>query len=236
MKNKSYQITVLLTFLFFCITFVLSQQMVSNDVVRDVDGNLYKTIKIGKQLWMAENLKVIHYRNGDPIPNHTDDDEWDTATGAYCNYDNDEAKADIYGRLYNWFALNDSRKLAPEGWRVPTDDDWRQLVEFLGGEDQAGGKMKTNGTIKNGDGLWHEPNAGATNESGFSALPGGYRYNHGVFDGIGNNAYFWSSTQSSAGTAWHRYLYNGNTAIYRHDSGWKQAGYSIRCVAETPVN
>ncbi len=115
---------------------------------------------------------------------------------------------------------------------MPTDQDWQELVDYLGGEILAGGKMKSTGTIKAGDGLWRKPNKGATNESGFSALPGGYRYNHGVFDGLGSNAYFWSTTESSGGTAWHRYLYNGNTDIYRHDSGWKQAGYSIRCVAE----
>ena len=203
-----------------------------NDTVKDIDGNVYQTVRIGKQVWMAENLKVTHFRNGDAIPNHRDDDEWDSATSAYCFYDNDTTNIDVYGMMYNWFAVNDSRNIAPEGWHVPTDDEWQQLVDYLGGDSLAGGKMKSTGTIKAGNGLWGGANEGATNESSFSALPGGYRYNHGVFDSIGCTPYFWSSTESSNGTAWYRYLYYGNTTVYRHDSGWKQGGYSIRCVKD----
>ena len=128
--------------------------------------------------------------------------------------------------------MHDSRNIAPEGWHVPTDDEWQELVDYLGGETVAGRKMKSTGIIEGGDGLWRGPNEGATNESGFAAIPGGYRYNHGIFDGIDRNPYFWSSTESSGGTAWHRYLYHGNSNIYRHDSGWKQAGYSVRFVKD----
>ncbi len=204
----------------------------SIDIVKDIDGNVYKTVKIGNQWWMAENLKVTHYRNGDEIPNIIDDEEWDSETGACCNYNNDTTNVEVYGRLYNWFAQNDSRKISPEGWHIPTDKEWQELVDYLGGDTLAGGKMKSTGTIESGDGQWREPNEGATNESGFSALPGGYRYSHGVFDSEGITPYFWSATQNSGGTAWYRYLYHGNTIVYRHDSGWKQAGYSIRCIKD----
>ena len=208
------------------------QTTFSEGTVKDIDGNIYKTVKIGSQWWMAENLKVTHYRNGDKIPCLTDDDEWDRPTGAYCYYDNDTDNIGKYGMLYNWFAVNDERSIAPEGWHVPTDAEWQELVDYLGGDSVAGGKMKSTGTIEGGDGLWLDPNEGATNESGFSALPGGYRYNHGVYDGLGINSYFWSSTESNGGNAWHRYMYNGNSDVYRDDSGWKQGGYSVRCVRD----
>ncbi len=196
-----------------------NQQVSSNGFVKDIDGNVYKTIKIGKQLWMAENLRVTHYGNGEEIPCLPEDDEWDNNSGAYCYYNNDTTNIRKYGLLYNWFAVDDSRNLAPKGWHVPTDSEWQELVEYLGGDAIAGGKMKS---------------TAATNDSGFSALPGGYRYNHGIFDGIGTNPYFWSSTESNGGNAWYRYLYNNNSMVYRDDSGWKQAGYSVRCVADIP--
>ncbi|NQT24824.1 fibrobacter succinogenes major paralogous domain-containing protein [candidate division KSB1 bacterium] len=214
------QILYLFTFLIL-VSCSGTQPTSSNDSVKDIDGNVYKTVKIGNQWWMAENLTVTHYRNGDKIPGLTDDDEWDNNNGAYCYYNNDKTNIEIYGRLYNWFAVDDSRNLAPEGWHVPSDDEWQVLVDYLGGDTLAGGKMKSSGTIE-----------GATNENGFSALPGGYRYNHGTFDGLGTNPYFWSSTESSGGNAWHRYLYYDNSNVYRDDSGWKQAGYSVRCVKD----
>ena len=212
------QLLYLLIFLIF-VSCGESQQMSSKDLVKDINGNVYKTVKIGKQMWMAENLRVTHYRNGDPIPCLADDDEWDNNDGAYCYYNNDTTNIRKYGMLYNWFAVDDSRNLAPKGWHVPTDSEWQVLVEFLGGDGLAGGKMQI--TV-------------AKNESGFSARPAGYRYNHGVFDGLGTNPYFWSSTESNGGNAWHRYLYFDNSNVYRDDSGWKQAGYSVRCVADTP--
>ena len=229
--NKQIMYLFLLMFLVSCSgTPQKFPSGLSTGTVQDIDGNVYKTVKIGNQIWMAENLKVTHYRNGDVIPNLQDDDEWDNEKGAYCSYANDEANSAIYGLLYNWFAVNDERKIAPEGWHVPTDAEWQGLVEFLGGDNLAGGKMKSTGTIDGGDGLWRGLNRSATNVSGFTALPGGYRYNSGVFDGIGANAYFWSANESSGGTAWHRYLYYGNSQVSRYDYGWKQGGYSIRCI------
>jgi len=209
-----------------------SQKTSSNDPVKDIDGNVYKTVKIGNQWWMAENLKVTHYRNGDEIPNHSDEDEWDSRTGAYCNYQNDPANGEIYGKLYNWFAVTDSRNIAPEGWHVPTDVEWQEMVDYLGGDTLAGGKLKSTGTIEGGDGLWIKSNEGATNESGFSALPGGYRYSHGFYDSMGSTPYFWTSTESAGGTAWHRYLYYGNTTVYRFNGAWRQTGLSVRCLKD----
>ena len=195
--------------------------------VTDYDGNVYQTVLIGDQCWMMENLKVTHYRNGDPIPHVTDGGEWDDlSTGAYCEY-NDPANVATYGRLYNWYAVDDSRNLAPEGWHVPTDAEWQTLVDYLGGASVAGGKMKEAGTTH-----WNPPNAGATNESGFTALPGGFRSGD-FFDAMGNVAYFWSSTE---------YEYDSSRVLSRYlnyissqvglEFNYKQAGFSVRCVRD----
>ncbi len=200
--------------------------------VTDIDGNIYITTKIGTQWWMAENLKVTHYRNGDAIPHVTDDNQWyNLTTGAYCNYNNDTSNVAIYGRLYNWYAVDDSRNLAPASWHVPTDSEWQILINYLGGDAVAGGKMKTTGTIEGGDGLWFYPNAGATNSSGFSALPGGYRTYSGAFNSVGDYANFWSSTESSSDYAWDRYLYCCFSDVRRYYSD-KRGGFSVRCIRD----
>lgn len=196
--------------------------------VIDIDGNVYKTVTLGSQVWMAENLKVTHYRNGDVIPNVTDSSEWaGLTTGAYCEYDNDITNVANYGRLYNWYAVDDSRGLAPEGWHVPSDAEWQTLVDFLGGDDVAGGKMKEVDTTH-----WISPNIGATNESGFSALPGGYRYNYGEYNHIGTNADFWSTTESfSSDYIYFRFIRNNTPDIFIFDVR-KPYGFSIRCVKD----
>jgi len=191
----------------------------------DIDGNVYKTVKIGNQIWMAENLKVTRYRNGDPIPNVTGKTQWkNLKTGAYCNYDNNSSNAKTYGRLYNWYAVNDSRNIAPAGWHVPTDKEWKQLENYLGSE--AGGKLKERGTIH-----WKSPNKGATNSSDFTALPGGYRTNNGPFYVIGLGADFWSATQYNSYYAWYRYLYYYGSDVYRNYYG-KRYGFSVRLVRD----
>jgi uncharacterized protein (TIGR02145 family) len=135
----------------------------------DIDGNEYHTVIIGGQEWMVENLRVTPYRNGDPIPNVSDTTSWRAlTTGAYCSYDNDPSCSAMYGNLYNWYAVNDFRQIAPEGWHVPTYEEWIVLETHLGGDTIAGGKLKESGTEH-----WRAPNVGGTNESGFSALPGG---------------------------------------------------------------
>jgi len=194
--------------------------------VTDIDDNTYQTVKIGDQTWMAENLKVTHYRNGDPIPNVTDDTEWANITnGAYCAYDNDESNADVYGYLYNWFAVEDSRNIAPEGWHVPTNNEWETLVDYLGGYDVAGGKLKETGTTH-----WDSPNTGATNQVNFTGLPNGNRfYGDGKFHGLGGSGTFWSSTGYNSGNAWSWMLIDNLSGIY-NNSPAKNHGKSVRLV------
>ncbi len=199
---------------------------VDSGTVTDVDGNVYNTIWIGDQRWMMENLKVTHYRNGATIPKVTNNGTWaGLSTGAYCNYGNDNGNVATYGRLYNWYAVDDSRGIAPEGWHVPTYDDWQILLDYLGSG--AGGKMKETGTTH-----WNSPNTGATNESGFTALPGGYRhYYDGDFLDMGNYANFWCSSVYSSTYVWNIYLatHNNGCSIEPHFKGW---GFSIRCVKD----
>ena len=194
----------------------------------DIDGNVYRTVKIGDQWWMAQNLKVTHYRNGDAIPCVINYIEWaDLTTPAYCYYNNASSYAAVYGALYNWYAVNDSRNIAPEGWHVPSDEEWQKLVDHLGGNAVAGGKMKERGTAH-----WVSPNIGATNESGFTALPGGYRAERtGTFWSMGRLAYFWSNTSAGNNIAWERRLLNHKAIAYR-DYHHKQYGCSIRLVRD----
>ena len=203
-------------------------ETVTTGTVTDIDGNVYKTVKNGNQWWMAENLKVIRYRNGDPIPNVTDNTEWSNlAGGARCAYNNDENNVATYGRLYNWYAVNDNRNIAPAGWHVPTDEDWQTLVDYLGGDGIAGGKLKETGTVH-----WRSPNTGASNESGFSALPGGFcNYDNGNFISIGSYATFWSSTEGDPDGGWGLYLSYDSSEVFRSNY-YRRHGFSVRCVRD----
>ncbi len=206
--------------------------------VTDYDGNVYQTVLIGDRCWMMENLKVTHYRNGDPIPHVTSNSSWGgLSTGAYCDFNNEGGNVETYGRLYNWYAVNDSRPIAPKGWHVPTDTEWKQLERYLGmsqtdannigwrGTDE-GGKLKEAGTVH-----WSTPNSGATNASGFTALPGGVRYDDGAFYGMGIYAFFWSSSEYVGNLVWGRALSHQNAQIGR-DYNNKRLGISIRCVKD----
>jgi len=195
--------------------------------INDVDGNAYNTVLIGTQCWIQSNLKVSKYRNGDAIPTGLNDATWSsTNNGAYTIYNNDLTNNAIYGKLYNWHAVIDSRGLCPTGWHVPSDGEWTTLTTYLGGESVAGGKMKSTGTT-----YWDSPNTGATNESGFSVLPGGYRFNVGSFLNIRIHAFFWSATESDSSNAWFRYLYSsiGNVNRYYY---YKLYGFSVRCLRD----
>lgn len=205
----------------------------------DQDGNLYQTVLIGNQWWMAENLKAIHYRNGDAIPNVSDSTEWvNLTTGAYSAYDNNESNAETYGYLYNWYAVDDTRNIAPEGWHIPTETEWQTLIDYLGGVSVAGGKMKEAGTIH-----WASPNDGATNESGFTALPGG-RFPTEIYEflQIYFSASFWSSTEiiEDVWTAWGYTLFHTTHPYLPELTGgaispWddpKYFGFSIRCIKD----
>jgi uncharacterized protein (TIGR02145 family) len=205
----------------------------SNNIVTDVDGNIYNTVTIGTQVWMAENLKVTKYRNGDPIPNVTDNNSWNLLrTDAYCDYDNDITKVSTYGRLYNWFAVNDNRKIAPAGWHVPSNEEWATLGAYLGGNKVAGGKMKEPGTAH-----WILPNPVADSSCGFKGLPGGIRTSYeniiGEFHYVGQIGAFWSSTPRGESEAWMRFLTNYDQVLSMGElSTFKIFGYSVRCIKD----
>jgi uncharacterized protein (TIGR02145 family) len=181
---------------------------------------------IGTQTWMVENLKTTKYNNGDGIVHDSTDSQWgSSADGAYCIYDNNPGLKSDYGCLYNWFAVNDNRGIAPAGWHVATDADWNTLSTYLGGASQAGGKLKEVGTTH-----WNSPNTGATNETGFTALPGGFRYaDLGTFNNIGNYGYWWSATETSSdnGGTWG---IDTQTSVLSGYGSTKYNGYSVRCV------
>lgn len=209
--------------------------------VIDIDGNLYHVIKIGNQYWLKENLKVTHYRNGDAIPNVTDSTEWtNLTTGAYCEYDNNPANVDTYGRLYNWYTVDDSRNIAPEGWHVPSDDEWKALEMTLGMSQSEADNTGLRGTDQasqlagNAD-LWTDgdlENNAVFGSSGFAAFPGGYRYgSNGGFYYMGGYASFWSSTEGSSSYAWGRVL-RCNYAYVGRYSGHEQYGFSVRLVRD----
>jgi uncharacterized protein (TIGR02145 family) len=195
--------------------------------VADQQGNTYATIVIGGQEWMAENLRTTTYANGDTIPNITDGTQWSNLTaGAWVYYNNDIQYENPYGKLYNWYTVADARNVCPTGWHVPTDLEWTALTNYLGGETVAGGKMKSNGTQ-----YWYSPNFGATNESGFSGLPGGVRQNSGTFVTIGYEGQYYSSTENNANTAWKRDLNNNEDYANRTNVN-KKSGVSVRCLRD----
>jgi uncharacterized protein (TIGR02145 family) len=198
----------------------------------DQQGNVYKTIVIGTQEWMAENLNTSIYRNGDAIPTNLDNGTWqNTTSGAWAYYNNDVSYACPYGKLYNWYACVDARQLCPVGWHVPTNAEWTVLTDFLGGEAVAGGKMKTTGTIEAATGLWYSPNTGATNSSGFSGAPGGFRDDFGDYFNFGYKGYWWSSSENDTNNAWNRYL-NYNNDIANRNVFNKPYGFSVRCLRD----
>jgi uncharacterized protein (TIGR02145 family) len=200
--------------------------------IKDIDGNAYGTVNIGNQQWMADNLKVTKYNDGTAIPNITDDMQWfQLSTGAWSYYNNDVTNNTKYGKLYNWYAVNktsnSNKNVCPTGWHVPTDAEWTVLTEYLGGQSVAGGKMKEVGTTN-----WLSPNTEATNTSLFSALPGGGRFNEGIYYyGFGRSGNWWSSSEGDANDAWYRDLHVISGNAYR-DVGSKGFGLSVRCIKD----
>lgn len=185
------------------------------------------TIVIGNQQWTSKNLDVAFYRNGEPIPQVTDPTAWAAlTTGAWCYYNNDSTQGNKYGKLYNWYAVNDPRGLAPQGWHIPSDAEWTTLETTLGDPSVAGGKMKEAGTLN-----WVNPNTGGNNNSGFAGLPGGFRDDPGTFSVVGGFGYWWSSTEFSAADAWFRYLTLYDGGIYRPNYD-KRGGLSVRCLRD----
>jgi uncharacterized protein (TIGR02145 family) len=191
----------------------------------DKDGNVYTSVTIGTQEWMVENLKTTRFNNGDSIPTTTSDISAQSTPVFQWAFSDLKTYAETYGRLYTWYAAIDSRNLCPTGWHVPSVDEWKTLRLYLGGDTVAGGKLKQSGTT-----YWQAPNTGATNESGFTALPGGYRSQHGIYSGIKVSGWFWT-TSDDAPLAW------GQSVHFNTDSlvNWgyyKSAGVSVRCLKD----
>ncbi len=181
-------------------------------------------VLIGNQTWMLNNLNVDHYRNGDPIPEVKDPVKWKKlTTGAWCYYNNNPANGKIYGKLYNWYAINDPRGLAPAGWRVPDDSDWTNLIDPLGGSDEAGKKLMSKTR-------WVNPGSGVLNSSGFNAMPGGYRDENGAFSSLGTVGKWWNATWSSSTTSFARELDSSGELLW--GDYYIQSGYAVRCIKE----
>jgi uncharacterized protein (TIGR02145 family) len=212
----------------FVSLFLLQSITGFSQTVSDVDGNTYNTVSIGNQVWLTENLKTTKFNNQDPIPLITDNTLWSTQTeAAYCSYQNDNLLANEYGNLYNWHVLNDIRNVCPSGYHVPSILDWEALIDFLGGAAVAGGKLKEAGLAH-----WIDPNTGATNSSGFTLLPSGWRaHNNGFYENLTYMAYQWSSTSIDA--------LNASIMLVGFDSescltseSHKLTGLPIRCLKE----
>jgi len=197
--------------------------------VYEKEVNIFDEVTIGKQVWMTQNLNVDKFRNGDTIPEAKSKGEWSAydqaGEAAWCYYDNDPENGEKYGKLYNWYAVNDPRGLAPKGWHIPTDTEWTVLTDFLGGSKRAGAKMKSKvGWFDGGNG---------TNSSGFSGLPGGFRsYDDGKFKDIEKNADWWSSAEGISSNTWDRGLDYDNVNVRRYKDGSKKDGVSLRCLRD----
>ena len=198
--------------------------------VTDKDGNNYTTVKIGKQQWMVENLDVSHFRNGDSIPEVENGADWqkagDAGKPAWCYYKGDPANGKTYHKLYNWYAVNDSRGLAPTGWHIPSTSEWADITDYLGGGAIGGRHLKEASTSH-----WASPNSGADNSSGFTALPGGSRGFNGTFVNIGDNGYWWSSSEYDNSNAWNSFLLYSHNFVY-WNYYYKLYGFSVRCVKD----
>ncbi|MCX6233151.1 MAG: fibrobacter succinogenes major paralogous domain-containing protein [Bacteroidetes bacterium] len=231
-RNRFWNYSLLVMGVLLMLTNNCKKDDDNNNQVKDIDGNVYQTVIIGTQVWMVENLKTTKYNDGTPIPLVTDGTNWWNHTPEYCWYNNDIANKEIYGALYNWFAVdtasNGGKNIAPIGWHVPTEAEWTILTTYLGGDSLVGGKLKEKGTIH-----WLSPNTSATNESGFTALPGGYREYTGSFYYIGDSGYWWSSSNHElyAQDAWCRHMNYYYSYAGRAYYG-KQYGFSVRCVKD----
>ncbi len=195
-----------------------------HSIVEDFEGNIYRTVEIGNQLWMVENLNTSFYSNGDPIDHVIDNGNWSShGSGAWCYYQNTPSFEVPYGKMYNWNAVVDGRGLCPTGWKVPSESDWSQLVDYLGGDQVAGGALKVIGTE-----YWNDPNS-ATNSSMFSAVGGGYRSDKGVFDALGQYGLYWSSSVSTGGAAHILHIFHQVPSVLE-SAFYQEGAISVRCL------
>lgn len=199
----------------------------SGSTVLDKDGNVYHMDTIGHQIWLVENLKTTRYNDNSIIKWVPDPTEWSTLgiQAAGCWFNNDIGNRDTYGALYDWYAVS-SGKLCPVGWHVPTDAEWQTMIDYVGSQTVAGGFLKETLTTH-----WATPNTGATNHFGFTALPGGVRYTTGTFYFQKNAGYWWSSTESSSTSAWHRVMYYNLVTVDRITNS-KDLALSVRCIKD----
>ncbi len=200
---------------------------IESEPLTDIDDNIYETVQIGSQIWMAENLRVSRYRNGDLIPNEIDNSDWCfIKTGACCSYENNPDYDYEYGKLYNWYAADDKRNLAPDGWHIPSEEDWQILIDYLGGVEIAGGVLKDTR-------IWDKPNLGATDDYGFSAVPLGIRhYEDGKDLANGRWSAFWSVTSKNDNEGF-GILLDSNTIDLSAGPTNKNYGFSVRCVKDS---
>ena len=196
--------------------------------ITDIESNVYKTITIGTQTWMAENLRTCHFRNGLSIPEETNHIDWtNLSTCAFCNYNNTKNNDTIikFGRLYNWYTVSGTNNIAPDGWHVPSEVEWSTLITYLGGVYIAGINMKEAGITH-----WLNLNPDTDNSSGLTLLPSGYRDNiEGEFVGIGTKGVWWSSTEFDSSNAWRQHVYNNQSFVFGTVIN-KSCGFSIRCI------
>jgi uncharacterized protein (TIGR02145 family) len=224
-KNRIWSYSLIVMGLIVMFTNSCEKDIVET-TVKDIDGNIYNTIKIGDQTWMVENLKTTKLNDGTNIPNVTDDNEWYAlSTPGYCWYDNQFTNNATYGALYNGYAVN-TGKLAPIGWHVPTEANWSQLTDYLGGKLVAADKLKEIGTTH-----WQTPNEGATNETGFTALPGGICTSSGTFRSVGVFGFWWSATEYDSNNIWNYNMVYSTSCVSSNYLG-KGAGFSVRCVKD----
>lgn len=209
--------------------------------VTDIEGNRYRTVIIGKQEWMVENLRTTRFNDGTPMPQVRDDAEWGSLTSpALAWYENKPGDGNGYGVLYNWYAVGTGRLLGPKGWRVPSHEDWTVfLTQVMGGESVTGGQVLMRGELKSrrtepdGHPRWNVPNTAATDETGFGALPGGHRSHLGVFNYQGQYGFWWSATSGPSNFGWYRGMRYDNGHVFMA-SGNKKNGFSVRCVRDLP--
>ena len=225
-KNRNWLFLSIIIGSFLILTHSCKKDETPTDKITDKDGNIYTSVTIGTQVWMVENLKTTKFNDGTSIPNVTDNTAWiRLTTPGYCWYNNDVANKTPYGALYNWYAVN-TGKLCPTGWHVPSDAEWTELTDYLGGESVAGGKLKETGTIH-----WDSPNTGATNETGFTALPGGGHDVDGTFGYVGEIGIWCSATAYNTYDAWGRFIGYSDSYLDRNHMG-KEIGVSVRCLRD----
>ncbi|NHM07212.1 hypothetical protein G4D82_08255 [Flavobacterium sp. CYK-4] len=226
MRKYYFALTLILVIIIGITSCSDDETKTQNDIAsRPIVPIMANEVQIGNQIWMTKNLNVSRYRNGDPIPQVQDPNQWGSlTTGAWCYYNNDSANGKIYGKLYNWYAVNDPRGLAPRGFHVGTEAEWNAAIDFLGGIFLAGGHLKATT-------LWNSPNAGATNSSGFTALPAGYRNSDGSFSLLGGYGLWWSATAYDETYAFYPSLSCLNDDV-NGGGGVMTPGFSVRCIKD----